>query len=151
MPAIKQSTSKETKEESANSAVRKTKKFFGKLVPHRKKTSVPPPTQVEFDANATPRVSNIQFNKQDQKPIPNTTTAVKRPKKKLKTSWLSRTKAFTKMSDSAFDIVDADGSGEVDEKELYSGLLLIHLKLGCYAGPAACRPGKSGKMVFSLC
>lgn len=25
-------------------------------------------------------------------------------------------------------------------KELYSGLLLIHLKLGSYAGPAACRP-----------
>lgn len=25
-------------------------------------------------------------------------------------------------------------------KELYSGLLLIHLKLGSYAGPAACKP-----------
>jgi hypothetical protein len=37
-------------------------------------------------------------------------------------------------------VVDTDESGEVDEKELYSGMLLIHLKLGCYAGPAACRP-----------
>jgi hypothetical protein len=44
------------------------------------------------------------------------------------------------MSNAAFAVVDADESGEVDEKELYSGLLLIHLKLGCYAGPAACRP-----------
>lgn len=44
------------------------------------------------------------------------------------------------MCDTAFDGVDLDGSGSVDEKELYSGLLLIHLKLGCYAGPAACRP-----------
>ena len=55
-------------------------------------------------------------------------------------SWLSRTAWFSKMADWAFQVVDADGSGEVDEKELYSGLLLIHLKLGCYAGPAACRP-----------
>ena len=29
-----------------------------------------------------------------------------------------------------FDVIDTDGSGDVDEKELYSGLLLIHLKLG---------------------
>lgn len=36
--------------------------------------------------------------------------------------------------------IDADGSGSVDAKELYAGLLLIHLKLGTYAGPAACRP-----------
>lgn len=59
--------------------------------------------------------------------------------KKLKASWLARRKFFVKMADQAFELVDADGSGDVDEKELYSGLLLIHLKLGCYAGPAACR------------
>jgi hypothetical protein len=35
------------------------------------------------------------------------------------------------MSNAAFAVVDADESGKVDEKELYSGLLLIHLKLGC--------------------
>jgi len=55
-------------------------------------------------------------------------------------SWLTRSKTFRKMSDYAFDSVDVDGSGSVDEKELYSGLLLIHLKLGLYAGPAACKP-----------
>jgi len=63
-------------------------------------------------------------------------TTLQAPKK----SWLTRTKAFQNMCESAFNLIDADGSGEVDEKELYSGLLLIHLKLGCYAGPAACRP-----------
>lgn len=44
------------------------------------------------------------------------------------------------MCQSAFHAIDLDDSGTIDEKELYSGLLLIHLKLGCYAGPAACRP-----------
>jgi hypothetical protein len=41
--------------------------------------------------------------------------------------------------DQAFETVDQDRSGSVDEKELYSGLLLIHLQLGMYAGPAACK------------
>jgi EF hand len=57
-----------------------------------------------------------------------------------KPSWLCRTKAFQNACSTAFEAVDLDGSGTVDEKELYSGLLLIHLKLGTYAGPAACRP-----------
>jgi hypothetical protein len=57
-----------------------------------------------------------------------------------KPNWLCRTKAFQKACKSAFEAVDMDSSGTVDEKELYSGLLLIHLKLGTYAGPAACRP-----------
>lgn len=62
-----------------------------------------------------------------------------RPKVDSK-SWFCKTKWFTQMCDQAFAAIDADGSGNVDEKELYSGLLLIHLKLGTYAGPAACRP-----------
>jgi len=59
-----------------------------------------------------------------------------------KTSWLCRTRYFRRMCDWAFVVVDTDQSGTVDEKELYSGLLLIHLKLGTFAGPAACRPLK---------
>ena len=55
-------------------------------------------------------------------------------------SWFCRTAYFEKLCNAAFDLVDNDGSGTVDDKELYSGLLLIHLKLGTYAGPAACRP-----------
>lgn len=70
--------------------------------------------------------------------------------KQQATSWLCRTKRFQRMCDMAFDAIDTDQSGSVDEKELYSGLLLIHLKLGLYAGPAACRPidRKKCKHVF---
>lgn len=59
---------------------------------------------------------------------------------KIKPSWLARRRFFIKLLDQAFDLVDQDNSGTIDEKELYSGLLLIHLKLGLYAGPAACKP-----------
>jgi Ca2+-binding EF-hand superfamily protein len=68
-----------------------------------------------------------------------TDISYKSPKIK-KGGWLARSKRFKELSNWAFDAIDTDGSGCVDEKELYSGLLLIHLKLGCYAGPAACRP-----------
>jgi hypothetical protein len=56
-----------------------------------------------------------------------------------KKGYFCKTRFFHNMCQSAFQVVDADGSGDVDEKELYSGLLLIHLKLGTYAGPAACK------------
>mmetsp|Transcript_23285 Transcript_23285/g.64961 ORF Transcript_23285/g.64961 Transcript_23285/m.64961 type:complete len:215 (+) Transcript_23285:237-881(+) len=58
-----------------------------------------------------------------------------------KASWLCRTRYFRNLCNNAFELIDTDGSGEVDEKELYSGLLLIHLKLGTMAGPAACKVG----------
>lgn len=54
--------------------------------------------------------------------------------------WVCRTHYFQTLCDQAFRLIDTDGSGEVDEKELYTGLLLIHLQLGMYAGPAACKP-----------
>ena len=54
--------------------------------------------------------------------------------------WLFHNARFAKMCDQVFESVDTDESGSIDEKELYAGLLLIHLKLGMYAGPAACRP-----------
>lgn len=55
-------------------------------------------------------------------------------------SWFCRTAHFRRQCDAAFDVIDGDRSGTVSEAELYAGLLLIHLKLGTYAGPAACRP-----------
>lgn len=55
-------------------------------------------------------------------------------------SWILRTRYFRKICDKVFDAVDIDRSGLVDETELYFGLLMIHLKLGQYAGPAACKP-----------
>jgi hypothetical protein len=70
-------------------------------------------------------------------PKPRTTRTL--DQRTMKRSFLTRTKFFKDMTAAAFEVIDADGSGEVDEKELYSGLLLIHLKLGTYAGPAACR------------
>jgi len=55
-------------------------------------------------------------------------------------SWLSRSKRFQEMVDNVFVSIDTDGSGEIDKKELYAGLILIHLRLAAYVGPAACRP-----------
>jgi Ca2+-binding protein (EF-Hand superfamily) len=55
-------------------------------------------------------------------------------------SLFSRSKRFQKMVDNVFVSIDTDGSGEIDKKELYAGLILIHLRLAAYVGPAACRP-----------
>lgn len=71
--------------------------------------------------------------------------------KAVKPNWLCRTKFFRNMCDWAFTVVDQDGSGSVDEKELYSGLLLIHLKLGSYAGPAACKVSHPLPYLSSSC
>ena len=46
---------------------------------------------------------------------------------------------FTKFCDTVFDLVDTNGDSTVDETELYAGLLIMHLKLGSFLGPAACR------------
>jgi Ca2+-binding EF-hand superfamily protein len=70
----------------------------------------------------------------------NNSTSNVHNKPELPVSWLSRSKRFRKWCEWAFQVIDTDKSNSVDEKELYSGLLLIHLKLGTYAGPAACRP-----------
>jgi hypothetical protein len=36
--------------------------------------------------------------------------------------------------------LDTDKSGTLDSEELYSGVLLLHLELAKYLGPAACKP-----------
>eukprot|EP00956_Cyclotella_meneghiniana_P029401 scaffold71027_cov58-Cyclotella_meneghiniana.AAC.2 len=54
--------------------------------------------------------------------------------KRNNSSWLTRSKFFQKMVDGSFDTVDADDSGDVTLDELYAGLLLLHLKLGCCTG-----------------
>ena len=67
-------------------------------------------------------------------------------------TFLSKSQRFQDLVDWAFEVVDIDGSGEVGPKELYSGLLLIHLKLAAYVGPAACRPATREYVmqIFSL-
>jgi len=52
---------------------------------------------------------------------------------------LMQSKHFAGLCDKAFQMVDSNGDEAIDESELYAGLLLIHLKLGCFLGPAACR------------
>jgi EF-hand domain pair len=78
-----------------------------------------------------------------KKPVAQQQQQQKQHKKKKEVvvgNFLTRTQMFQDMLEWAFVQVDADNSGQVDPQELYSGLLLIHLKLGSYAGPAACKP-----------
>lgn len=58
---------------------------------------------------------------------------------KMRSSILTRSRAFRRLTKWAFEQVESNQSGTVDKKELYAGLLLIHLKLAIYAGPAACK------------
>ena len=51
---------------------------------------------------------------------------------------MTRSRAFKKVSDYSFSVCDNDKTGEVAKTELYAGVLLVHLKLAKYAGPAAC-------------
>jgi hypothetical protein len=97
----------------------------------------PPPPPIATPIMPKKSILKREFSStQDRSPASSANT----DDRSTRVSWLCRTRYFQKMCDSAFEVVDQDGSGAVDEKELYSGLLLIHLKLGTYAGPAACRP-----------
>jgi hypothetical protein len=51
---------------------------------------------------------------------------------------LTRSKPFKAIVKRAFKVCDNDQTGEINKLELYAGLLLVHLKLAKYAGPAAC-------------
>ena len=97
-------------------------------------------TSATNSANTTNPSSVTGILRKDTKDY-DAVVASKRHQEQIKnTSWFCRTKYFQKMCRVAFDAIDSDGSGTMDEKELYAGLLLLHLQLGMYAGPAACRP-----------
>ena len=51
---------------------------------------------------------------------------------------MTRSRAFKALVSRAYAVCDNDKSGEVGKAELYAGLLLVHLKLAKFAGPAAC-------------
>jgi hypothetical protein len=55
-------------------------------------------------------------------------------------SFLTRTKAFKKLTRWAFLVCDSDKTGQLGKSELYNGLLLVHINLAKYAGAAACYP-----------
>jgi len=61
---------------------------------------------------------------------------------KTKSSFLTKSFFFKRLCRWAFKKIDTDKNGTVDKKELYSGLLLIHLNLSKYCGAAACKPMK---------
>ena len=61
-------------------------------------------------------------------------------KKGVKTTFITRTRAFKKLTKWAFAVCDKDGKGELSKAELYAGILLVHLNLAKYAGAAACYP-----------
>jgi len=119
---------KKSADTTKTAAVKEVKKGTASAAAAAKQAAASPP----LSAPTAPVVPIVEGNPaaDDTNPPPSTGGG----------SWLSRTSNFRKMSNWAFEVVDTDGSGCVDEKELYSGLLLIHLKLGSYAGPAACKP-----------
>lgn len=130
-------------EDEEISAKSKNKKKPWRKIFHRK----PSAKALLEEALAARRKSVHQHqdtSPQPEPPIVNHPRAVRKlGEENKKRSFFTRTKFFRDMTGAAFEMIDADGSGEVDEKELYSGLLLIHLKLGTYAGPAACRVGRA--------
>jgi hypothetical protein len=96
-------------------------------------TMMDPPASIknETSSQGKYKVGTSKTSSKTMKKIEN----VKRGK-----SLFSRSKRFQKMVDNVFVSIDTDGSGEIDKKELYAGLILIHLRLAAYVGPAACRP-----------
>lgn len=60
--------------------------------------------------------------------------------RKITSSFWTRTKAFKRLSRWAFGVCDRNKSGEINKTELYAGLILVHLNLAKYVGPAACFP-----------
>jgi hypothetical protein len=55
-------------------------------------------------------------------------------------NYLTRSKAFQTLVKKTFEQVDTAKNDEVDKNELYAGLLMVHLKLAKFCGPAACYP-----------
>jgi len=83
------------------------------------------------------KVKSLQNVQNYPSTFPNQKLAEYREKNK---TFLSSSRHFQKLVQYTFQTIDTDQSGSIDKKELYSGLLMIHLKLATYAGPAACKP-----------
>ena len=55
-------------------------------------------------------------------------------------NFLTNSHPFQRLVHWAFSVCDDDQTGELGKAELFAGLLLVHLNLAKYAGPAACYP-----------
>lgn len=51
-----------------------------------------------------------------------------------------RSKTFQSLTKYAFEVCDSNGEGKITRSELYAALLLVHVKLAKFCGPAACSP-----------
>jgi hypothetical protein len=60
--------------------------------------------------------------------------------KKSKSNFITRSSYFKKLCKGCFDICDGSKTGSINKAELYAAVLLVHLKMAKYAGPAACYP-----------
>jgi len=61
-------------------------------------------------------------------------------KKRTQGSYWTRTKWFKRLCKWAFKTCDTNLTGKLTKGELYTGLLLVYIKIARYAGPAACYP-----------
>ena len=50
----------------------------------------------------------------------------------------TRSRFFQALVNWAYGVCDSSGMGHLNKDELYAGLLLVHVKLAKFAGPAAC-------------
>lgn len=60
--------------------------------------------------------------------------------KQVTSNWITRSYHFKKLCKYVFEICDKGKTGAINSTELYAGVLLVHLTLAKYAGPAACYP-----------
>jgi Ca2+-binding EF-hand superfamily protein len=60
--------------------------------------------------------------------------------KQTKSNFITRSSSFKRLCAYVFSICDANSTGSINATELYAGVLLVHLNLAKYAGPAACFP-----------
>lgn len=121
---------------SPTKSKKKGRKLFGLFRKLKKKQRGGDESVATPSASISEGVPNIN----PAMPATTTKALAKKRNEKIRRPWLCRTRFFKGMIENSFKLIDQDNSGSVDEKELYSGLLLIHLNLGLYAGPAACKP-----------
>ena len=107
---------------------------------HRPELLLPPPPATDDATNPISLLLNPNNDRSSVRSL--TSSKMKRIKGKATTkgSYLTSTRMFQNLVTWAFREVDQDQSGHISKEELYTGMLLIHLKLATYLGPAATQP-----------